>query len=109
MADRDGEQATLEVVIPADWKDGVKLATTLESGQRVLTESGAGDTQTAHAAIHGGGPAIMGISGYEVVGDTIVSSDGLKTITATLYRKGDEILVARDIDSGKVKFKLQVK
>lgn len=36
LADRDGEQATLEVVIPADWKDGVKLATTLESGQRVI-------------------------------------------------------------------------
>ena len=35
-ADRDGGQATLEIVIPADWKDGVKLATTLESGQRVI-------------------------------------------------------------------------
>ena len=34
--DRSGEQATLEVVIPADWKDGVKLATTLENGQRVI-------------------------------------------------------------------------
>ena len=34
--DRSGEQATLEVVIPADWKDGVKLATTLENGQRII-------------------------------------------------------------------------
>ena len=34
--DKDGEQATLEVVIPADWKNGVKLATVLENGQRVI-------------------------------------------------------------------------
>ena len=30
------EQATLEVVIPADWTNGVKLATTMENGQRVI-------------------------------------------------------------------------
>ena len=33
--DKDGEQVTLEVVIPADWKDGVKLAASL-NGQRVI-------------------------------------------------------------------------
>jgi hypothetical protein len=36
LPDRDDEQATLEIVIPADWKEGVKLATTLENGQRVI-------------------------------------------------------------------------
>lgn len=81
----------------------------MEGGQRVL-ESAAGVTSgtAAQGLYHGGDPVLMGESGYEISGDTIVTSDGLRTITSTLYRKDDAIVVARDIDAGRANFEVRV-
>jgi hypothetical protein len=51
----------------------------------------------------------MGEAGYEISGNTIVSSDGLRTITSTLYRKDKAIIAARDVDGGRVNFEIKVK
>ena len=51
----------------------------------------------------------MGKADYEITDNAIVSTDGLRTVTSTLYQKGDRILAARDVDGGKVKFELSVK
>ena len=77
-----------------------------ESGKRVLKEVGIAKEQLAQAAFHGGGSMVMGEGGYEIKDDTIVSSDGLRTITSTLYRKGDRILAARDVDNNRVNYEV---
>ena len=51
----------------------------------------------------------MGETGYEIKGDAIVSSDGMRTVTATLYRKGDRIVGTRDVDQGRVNYEIAVK
>jgi hypothetical protein len=81
----------------------------LESGRRVLKHAGVDDAQIAQAAYHGGGPLLMGESDYEIRDDSIVSTDGLRTITSTLYRKGDRIVAARDVDGGAVNFEVTIK
>ncbi len=82
----------------------------LESGTRVLREATTQTAQqTADALFHGGGPVLLGEAAYEIRGDAIVSSDGLRTISSTLYRKGDRIVGARDVDNGAVNFELTVK
>ena len=100
-----GKELLLENTVTGQTFKGMLL----DTGTRALTEIDPGDAASAHAAIHGGGPLMMGAAGYEIVGDTIVSSDGLRTVTATLYQKDGEILAARDTDGGKVKFRIQVK
>lgn len=81
----------------------------LKSGKRVLKSATVASEQVAQAAFHGGGPLLMGETDYEIKDDKVVSSDGLRTITSTLYRKGDRIVAARDIDNGAVNFELSVK
>ena len=49
----------------------------------------------------------MGESGYEVIGNEIVTTDGLRTITSTLYRKGERIVGARDVDAGRANFEVR--
>jgi hypothetical protein len=82
----------------------------LESGKRVLRETSAEDArQTADAIFHGGGPLLIGEAAYEIRDNAIVSTDGLRTITSTLYRLGTRIVAARDIDNGTVNYELSIK
>ena len=80
----------------------------LDSGKRVLSK--AEDLSSGAAAqglYHGGDPVLMGETGYEIVDDTIVTSDGLRTIVSRLYRNGDSILGARDVDAGRANFEVR--
>jgi hypothetical protein len=81
----------------------------LESGKRVLKGTDVTMEQVAEAVFHGGGGLLMGEADYEIKDNTIVSTDGLRTITSTLYRKGDRIVGARDVDAGSVNFEVTVK
>ena len=81
----------------------------LKSGKRVLKEADVTKEQVAEAAFHGGGGLLMGEAGYEIKDNTIVSTDGLRTIKSNLYRKGDRIVAARDVDGGAVNFELSFK
>ncbi len=81
----------------------------LETGKRVLKETGVAKEQVAQSAYHGGGSLLMGKADYEIRNNTIVSSDGIRTITSTLYRKGDRIVAARDVDGGVVNFEINIK
>ena len=81
----------------------------LKSGKRVLKEADVTKEQVAEAAFHGGGGLLMGEAGYEIKNNTIVSTDGLRTIKSNLYRKGDRIVAARDVDGGAVNFELSFK
>ena len=81
----------------------------LESGKRMLKDTGVAAEQRTQAAFHGGGPLLMGEADYEIRDDMIVSTDGLRTISSRLYRKGDRILAARDVDGGTIKFEVSIK
>jgi hypothetical protein len=81
----------------------------LESGKRVLTQTAVAEGKAAQSVYHGGDPLLMGETGYEIKGDAIVSSDGMRTVTATLYRKGDRIVGTRDVDQGRVNYEIAVK
>lgn len=81
----------------------------LEGGTRVLSARAGSPAQAGQAVFHGGAPVMMGEAGYEIRDDSIVSSDGLRTITSTLYRKGDQILAARDVDNGQINYEVIVK
>ena len=50
---------------------------------------------------------LLGATGYELVGDTVVSSDGIRTVVSTLYTDGERILAARDVDKGQVLFEVR--
>ncbi len=79
----------------------------MEGGQRVLKPlEGVSVATTAQGLYHGGDPVLMGESGYEISGDAIITSDGLRTITSTLYQKDGKIVAARDVDAGRVKFEI---
>ncbi len=82
----------------------------LETGRRELTvASDSTEANVVQGLYHGGDPVLMGETGYEIVGDTIVTSDGLRTITSTLYTNGEKILAARDVDAGRVQFEVTVR
>lgn len=81
----------------------------LETGKRVLKEADMTPEHVAEAAYHGGGRLLMGEADYEIRDNTIVSTDGLRTITSTLYRLGNRIVGARDVDGGAVNFEVTVK
>ncbi|UCH75373.1 MAG: DUF3604 domain-containing protein [Rhodospirillales bacterium] len=81
----------------------------LESGRRVLTQTAVAQGKAAQSVYHGGDPLLMGETGYEIKGDAIVSSDGMRTVTATLFRKGDRIVATRDVDQGRVNYEIAVK
>ena len=81
----------------------------LEGGRRVLNvPSGADLGSAAQGLYHGGDSVLMGESGYAIEGDTIITTDGLRTITSTLYRKDDQIVAARDVDAGRANFEVSV-
>ena len=82
----------------------------LDTGRRELTlVSGTTEASAVQGIYHGGASVFMGDSGYELVGDTIVTSDGLRSITSTLYTNGEKILAARDVDSGRVQSEVIVR
>jgi hypothetical protein len=80
----------------------------LEGGRRVLSiVDGAASGPALQGLYHGGDPVLMGESGYAIVGDTVITSDGMRTITSKLYRKDDKIVAARDVDSGRANFEVR--
>jgi hypothetical protein len=59
----------------------------LEGGRRVLSiVDGAASGPALQGLYHGGDPVLMGESGSSIVGDTVITSDGMRTITSKLYR-----------------------
>ena len=82
----------------------------LETGQRELAVAGgSSEGNSVQGIYHGGDPVLMGDAGYEIVGDTIVTSDGFRTITSKLYTDGETILAARDVDGGRVQFEVSAR
>ncbi|NNE47099.1 MAG: DUF3604 domain-containing protein, partial [Rhodothermales bacterium] len=82
-----------------------------KEGGRSLEKVDMDPEQTTQALYHGGHMHIedllLGATGYEIVDDTVVSSDGLRTVVSTLYTDGETIYAARDIDKGKVMFEVR--
>jgi hypothetical protein len=99
-----GKTLILRNTVSAQEFEGVLL----EGGRRVFTAPNVTSASAAQGLFHGGDPLLMGEAGYEIAGDTIVSSDGLRTITSTLYRKGNQIIAARDVDGGRAQFEVTV-
>lgn len=100
-----GKKIVLRNTVSGRTFDGMLLGT----GRRELTVAdGSTEAEMVQGLYHGGAPVLMGDAGYEIVGDTIVSSDGLRTITSTLYTDGKKILAARDVDNGRVQFEVIV-
>ncbi|MDJ0655787.1 MAG: DUF3604 domain-containing protein [Xanthomonadales bacterium] len=81
----------------------------LASGTRTLGSPDGTAADAAWGLLHGGQPLIMGSIGYEVVGNTIVTSDGVRRITTTLYSEGDRILAARDVDNGRILYEVRMR
>ena len=54
-------------------------------------------------------PALEGKIERKVVGDELVSTDGVRTYRFRLYRKQEKIFAVRDIDHGNVFFEVKVK
>ncbi|MFY0691320.1 MAG: DUF3604 domain-containing protein [Paracoccaceae bacterium] len=104
LQDLVGQSVTLQNLVTGQSFAGELTA----EGERVIEEFEEGDTHSAHAAIHGGGPLLMGYAGYEIVGDTIHTSDGLNDVITTLYKSGDDILAVRNVDGGKVRFRVTI-
>ncbi len=54
-------------------------------------------------------PALEGKVKRKVVGDELISSDGIRTYHYRLYEKNNRIFAVRDIDHGNVFFEVKVK
>ena len=54
-------------------------------------------------------PALEGKIERKVVGDELVSTDGIRTYRFRLYKKQEKIFAVRDIDHGNVFFEVKVK
>lgn len=54
-------------------------------------------------------PPLDGVIERRVVGDELISTDGVRTYHFRLYKKQDKIYAVRDIDHGNVFFEVKVK
>lgn len=52
---------------------------------------------------------LTGLNTFTINGDTVITTDGIRSYISTLYKKGDVILGVRDIDNGRVYFQVKLK
>ena len=62
--------------------------------------------ERAIGALFHGGPLLMGQATFEIEGNQVISSDGVTTVSTSLFQKGEKIYAARDIDRGRVNFEI---
>ena len=51
---------------------------------------------------------LTGFNTFTINGDTVITTDGIRSYISTLYIKGDVILGVRDIDNGRVYFQIKL-
>lgn len=52
---------------------------------------------------------LTGFNTFTINGDTVITTDGIRSYTSTLYKKSDVILSVRDIDNGRLYFQVKLK
>ena len=51
-------------------------------------------------------PLLTGFNTFTIKGDTVMTTDGVRSYTSKLYKKGNVILGVRNVDNGKVYFQI---
>ena len=62
-----------------------------------------------YADYQGRAPLLTGFNVFTIKGDTVTTTDGIRSFTSILYKKDNVILGVRDIDNGRVYFQIKVK
>lgn len=52
---------------------------------------------------------LTGINAFTIKGNTFITTDGIRSYTSTLYKKGDVVLGVRNVDNGRVYFQVKLK
>ncbi len=61
------------------------------------------------ADYHGRAALLTGINAFTIKGNTVITTDGVRSYASTLYKKGDVVLGVRNVDNGRVYFQIKLK
>ena len=79
--------------------DKVKLKKIKEDKPETLTDP----------VYQGRASILTGIAIFTIKDNTVISTDGVRHYSSTLYQKGNTIFGARDIDNNKINFQIKIK
>jgi len=84
---------------------GLVYTAEASDGSRTLTLTDQQKNRAIGSLFHGG-PLLIGNATYAIDGNQVISKDGVTTVATSLFRKGDTIYAARDVDRGRVNFEI---
>ena len=85
----------------------VKLSSSGKSKLKKIKEDKPGSLTSAD--YHSRATVLTGQVSFSIAGDNIVTTDGIRSYSSTLYQKDSVILGVRDIDNGFVNFQIKIK